>query len=99
MIRGTAPTFEFTLPFDTVDIAVLHFTMMQGGRIVVGKTLADCTATGRTLSVMLSQMETLDFLTAKPVEMQLRGKMKDGTPFASYVANVSFDRILKGGVI
>ena len=37
MIRGTAPTFEFTLPFDTVDIAVLHFTMMQGGRIVAEK--------------------------------------------------------------
>jgi hypothetical protein len=42
MIRGTTPTLEFTLPFDTSLIAEMYVTIAQGEKTVLEKTLSDC---------------------------------------------------------
>lgn len=39
MIRGTTPTLEFTLPFDTSLIAEMYVTIAQGEKNGVGKNL------------------------------------------------------------
>ena len=46
MIRGTTPTLEFTLPFDTSLIAEIYVTMTQNGKTVLEKTLSDCNCSG-----------------------------------------------------
>ena len=38
MIRGTTPTLEFTLPFDTSLIAKMYITMAQNGKMALEKT-------------------------------------------------------------
>lgn len=35
MIRGTTPTLEFTLPFDTSLIAEMYVTIAQGERLLL----------------------------------------------------------------
>lgn len=42
MIRGTTPTLESTLPFDTSLIAEMYVTIAQGEKTVLEKTLSDC---------------------------------------------------------
>ena len=39
MIRGTTPTLEFTLPFDTSLIAKMYITMTQNGKTALEKNL------------------------------------------------------------
>lgn len=41
MIRGTTPTLEFTLPFDTSLIAEMYITLTQNGTTMLEKTLSD----------------------------------------------------------
>ncbi len=41
MIRGTTPTLEFTMPFDTSLIAELYITITQNGATALEKTLSE----------------------------------------------------------
>ena len=59
MIRGTTPTLEFTLPFDTSLIAEIYVTMTQNGKTVLEKTLSDCNCSGTSVSLTLTQEDTL----------------------------------------
>lgn len=40
--RGTTPTLNFVLPFNTHDIGDLYFTFMQNGEIIFEKKKNDC---------------------------------------------------------
>lgn len=55
MIRGTTPTLEFTLPFDTSLIAEMYVTIAQGEKTVLEKTLSDCNCSGTSVSLTLTQ--------------------------------------------
>lgn len=59
MIRGTTPTLEFTLPFDTSLIAEMYVTIAQGEKTVLEKTLSDCSCSGTSVSLALTQEDTL----------------------------------------
>lgn len=59
MIRGTTPTLEFTLPFDTSLIAEMYVTIAQGEKTVLEKTLSDCNCSGTSVSLALTQEDTL----------------------------------------
>ena len=101
MIRGTTPTLEFTLPFDTSLIAEMYVTKAQGEKTVLEKTLSDCSCSGTSVSLALTQEDTLR-LQQQPhsrAEMQIRVRTTAGEALASDIMRVYVGRILKEGVI
>lgn len=72
MIRGTTPTLEFALPFEVDLIAEAYVTISQNQSVVIDKSLSELTCAGKTLTVKLSQEDTLklhqsEFKTAEVV--------------------------------
>lgn len=99
MIRGTTPTLEFTLPFDTLLLAEAWVTLSQNGSEVVNKTLEDCSCEGRKLTVRLTQEDTLKLRSDINTEIQIRARTHEGDALASNIITASTNRILKDGVI
>ncbi len=101
MIRGTTPTLEFTLPFDTSSIEEMYITMSQNDKVVLEKAMADCSCSGKAITLNLTQEDTLK-LEQKPdaqAEIQIRIRTKEGEALASDIIRVYVGRILKEGVI
>lgn len=101
MYRGTTPTLKFTLPFAASTLDEIWITLGQLGKEVLTKTKTSCTIDGKTVSVTLTQEDTLK-LTAyrnEPTLIQIRIKTNDGTALASKVFTVPTENILKDGVI
>jgi len=101
MIRGTTPTLEFTMPFDTSLIAELYITITQNGATALEKTLLDCNCNDTSVSLTLTQEDTLR-LEQKPYsdsEMQIRVRTIAGEALASNIMRIYVGRILKDGVI
>ncbi len=101
MIRGTTPTLEFTLPFDTSLIAEMYITLTQNGTTTMEKTLSDCNCSGTSVSLTLTQEDTLG-LRQQPRsqgEMQIRVRTTAGEALASDIMSVYIGKILKDGVI
>lgn len=99
MRRGTTPTHTFTTDIDLTDAEVIFITYEQAGEVVMEKTADDLAITADSLTVKLTQEETLAFELGKPVEMQIRARFADGTAVASQVMRTNADVILKEGVI
>lgn len=99
MIRGTTPTLEFVLPFDTSLLDTAYITLSQNDAVVVEKKMTECNCNKRVLSARLKQEETLKLNCDCKVEVQLRVKTLEGDSLASDIFIVSPDRILKDGVI
>lgn len=99
MIRGTTPTLEFMLPFDTSMLAEAYVTLSQNMQVVLNKELADCTCDGRKISVKLTQAETLLLQCDIKTEIQIRCRTHDDDALASDIISVDTGRILKDGVI
>ena len=99
MYRGTTPTITFTLPFDCNQITLLNVCFSQDKQIVLEKTLEDCIIKGNTLSVNLTEKETLMFNNENgTVEMQLRVGIEEAR-MASNIMIVPVKRILKDGYL
>ena len=96
MIRGTTPTHTFTLPFAAEEITQLSIAYAQGEEIVLEKELSDCKLDGYTVSVELSETDTLKFSHRKQAEIQLRVGIGE-TRLASNVIYVTVDRLLRDG--
>lgn len=99
MIRGTTPTLNFTIPFDTWLISEAFVTLSQNEQVVVEKRLEDCSVDKRKLSVRLTQEETLKLSCDCKTEIQIRAKTTVGEAIASDIFTVDTGRILKDGVI
>ena len=99
MIRGTTPTLEFTLPFDTILLAEAWVTLSQNGSEIVTKTLQECSCEGEMLTVRLAQEDTLKLRSDNNTEIQIRARTHEGNALASNIITASTARILKDGVI
>ena len=99
MIRGTTPTLEFLMPFDTGQLAEAYVTLSQNGAVVLDKALNDCQCGGQKLSVRLTQEETLKLQDEIITEIQIRARTVEDEAMASNIIRVSTGRILKEGVI
>ncbi len=99
MIRGTTPTLEFTIPFDTSFLEEAYVTLSQNNVVVLDKALSDCKCDERKLSVKLTQEETLKLDCKCKTEIQVRVRTKEGDALASDIITVNTERILKDGVI
>lgn len=99
MIRGTTPTLEFIIPFDTSQLSQAYVTLSQNGAVVIDKELRECNCNENKLSVQLTQEETLKLDNDGMTEIQIRAKTVDGEALASNIIRELTGRILKDGVI
>ena len=86
-MRGTTPKHMFKLPFDTALIKELKITYAHNREIVLVKEKQHCTLEGNTVTVRLTQEETLLFENNWNVEIQLRILKKDGDALRSKIYN------------
>ncbi len=104
MTRGTTPTLEFQLPFAANIIDVLSVAFSQKtqpyspAQLVLEKSLTDCTLSGQSVMLTLTQEDTLKLDAAQDVEIQLR-ILSNGSALASQIIKIPVGRILKDGVL
>ena len=72
MIRGTTPTHTFKIPLDAGGLKSVMVIYAQNNVEVFRKETADCTLDGNSISVTLTQEETLKFNHRNHVQIQLR---------------------------
>ena len=99
LIRGTTPLLEFALPFPAEELEEAYVTIAQRGAVVIDKPLTECGCDGKTLTVRLTQEETLKLNCDCMSEIQIRARTLDGEAIASNIMAVQTARILKDGVI
>lgn len=100
--RGTTPINTFLTSIDLTEANVIYITYSQLGKIVIEKTKEDVTSmTETTLSVKLTQMETLRLKSEYPVQIQIRAGFggENGDRVKSNIMETTVDPILKGGTI
>lgn len=99
MYRGTTPTLNFTLPFDTSNITALSVAFAQDEVVVLEKTYHDCVMSGKEVSVALTEEDTL-LLDQDKREVEIQLRVGCGTSrLASKIIKTSVDRILKDGCL
>lgn len=97
---GTTPELTFNLPFDTSIIKNLYITFKDRNKaIVLEKTEADCTMNNNSVTVELSQEETLQFEKRTKVRVQLRIKTTNDKALKSNIIVIDIGDLLKEGVI
>ncbi len=91
MRRGTTPTHVFHPDIDLTGAEVIYITYQQCEKTVLGKEIGDITVEADSLTVKLTQAETLRFrqnLDAA-VKIQIRARWADGDAVASNVIQMS----------
>ena len=96
--RGTTPTQNFIFPFDCSDITVLSIAYAQNGTVLFTKNLEDVFIQENTISVTLTEDETLMFNDKQGLEIQLRWVIGDNKQ-ASNIIRTDVGRILEDGVL
>ena len=79
MIRGTTPTITYNFPFAVSGISKIRIYFLQGKDTILTKNEADCTKSGQSVSVTLTEEETYMFNAKKRVETKSRFLLSDGT--------------------
>lgn len=99
MYQATTPTFVLTLP-NTVDLTEAETVMfsLRQGFYALDKIGADLTVEAQTVSVYLTQAETLA-LKSGLAQMQLNWTYSDGSRACSDIVNVSINPNLYKAVI
>jgi len=97
MRRGSTPTNVFDVNVDLTD-AKVYVDYEQDGKIVLEKTGTDLTVATDSVTVVLSQEDTLAFHDGR-VLIQLRYVDQFGTADASNIISTTAERIIKDGVI
>ena len=99
MIRGTTPTHYFRLPFGEEMIQSIEIYYKQGFREVLTKTKQDCSFDGKTVTLRLSQEDTLGFKEGELVKIQVRILTPAGDSIASNIMKATVDELLSDEVI
>lgn len=97
-MRGTTPTHTFRVPIDLTSAAALKVYYKQGYEVLVEKEKQDLVVTPTTITVELTQEETLRFADGQ-IKMQIRARMPNGKAVKSKVKTTSADELLKNEVI
>lgn len=99
MFRGSTPTHVFTLSIPVEEIQALRLTYAQGGKTVLDKTESDVKMDGSTITLRLTQEETLAFGATAPVNIQLKVLTTGGAVLPSQIFRVHVDEILNEEVL
>lgn len=103
MIRGTTPSITLRLPASVSvnDLTAAVLSISQSRREVIVKTLDDCTLTpsDNSLSILLSQAETLSLSALTGAELQLKVKTAGEAVLATRPISLKVEPILNEEVI
>ena len=97
MIRGSTPTHTFRLKLDPELIHKVRVLYSQDDVLVLKKEDADCIKDGQTVTVKLTQEDTLTFKEGK-VEIQLRILTPTGDSIPSKIYTVHVSKLLENEV-
>jgi hypothetical protein len=89
----------FTLPFNREDVQVIYITYQQDRKTIFEKDINQCEFSDGTVSVNLTQEDTLKLNDNSTVEIQIRLKLADGSATKSQIIETYADEVLKNGVI
>ena len=100
MRRGTNPVLTVELP-EAITISALYITFQQNRQTVLEKDLTNVTyeQESGTITLPLSQEDTLLFSELEPVWVQIRLRDNLGNAVASEPMRVNVGEIFKDGVI
>lgn len=91
IVRGSAPTYDITVPQKASEIEDVEVSFSQGDVQIV-KGMDECVVTDNLVSVKLSQMETYRFYNGvRSVKIQIRVKPYYGDPVFS---DIMVDRVV-----
>src|SRR5574344_542235 len=97
MIRGTTPTFTITINGAKVSsLGVIYVTLKQG---TVQYDLTPTVVDDSTISVTLTQAQTLSFVAGTYAYIQVRAANTSGVAVATYQKSEPVYDILKDGEI
>lgn len=101
MRRGTSPTLTFTTPYTQDEVESGYITFKQRGAIVIDVPLNDPSVTinDNSISVTLTQEQTLALTTADVCKIQIRALLTGGKAVASNIVQDTVCPILKDGEI
>ena len=99
MRRGTTPTHNITTELDLTDAEVIFLTYKQNKKKVLDLDKSRMTITSESISVELTQEETLMFNDQLDATAQIRARFSDERAVASNVMIIPINEILKDGVI
>lgn len=99
MIRGTTPEHIIKPPVAASLIKSVRFTYEQDGNTIVEKTEADCTITDESITVQLTQEDTLRFEENKIISAQVRILTTAGEVFASDIKSLTAEKTLNDEVL
>lgn len=97
--RGATITNIFNVEVDLTTAVVMYVTFSQCDRVIVEKTLEDCTVETDKITVYFSQEDTLKFEEKLPVEIQIRARLSSGAAPVSCIIRTYATELLKEGVI
>ena len=100
MKRGTTPTLNLSFDYslDELDIKAFFITFSQDGEVVLEKDLEQVQVNGNTITINLSQEDTLKFKGDKILKIQVRFRTDSGA-FVTNLIKTNVEEILKDGVI
>lgn len=101
MIRGTTPTITLKLP-TTVSVGTIEkatITIEQSGKCVVKKNAFSTSVGTNSVSVTLTQEESLSLSARNKALVQLKAKLNDGTvvshlPMPMVVTDIQDEEVL-----
>lgn len=97
--RGTTPIHIFNTDVDLSNAVAIYVTYKQANTVVAEKSIDEMTVTPETITLNLTQEDTLNFLPMRNVLIQIRAKFQDGTAIKSKTISTSVEDVLKEGVI
>ena len=104
IIRGTTPTIIVTVQTKEVDLSEVMSIwayISQQNKVKIDKELCDVTidTEHKTITLTLSQEDTLALRAGYDTIFQIRLLLEDGTALATPGAKVVVKEVYKGGVI
>ena len=97
--QGTTPTHTFNLPFDISLLKIVSIAYAQNRKVLFVKRLPDLEVNGATMSVTLSQADTLQVDPNREVEVQVRVVTHNDEALASDIFTMSAERVLECEVL
>ena len=85
MIRGTTPKHIFKTALPAENIKNWLIVYAQDKQVILKKRKDDCELSGSTITVRLTQEDTLKFECGKSVQIQIKVLTTSGDVFASFV--------------
>lgn len=99
MIKGTTPTHEFEVDFDTSTIEKVQIVYSQNGNVILTKNVSDCSIKDKIISVDLTQEETLLFSCSSKVDIQIRVRTKNDKVISSDIITINVGKCLNEEVL